>query len=424
MTASTDGFVAKLDLDGHLIWIQEIVGSGVDYVRGIGYDSTDNIFIIGSNSLLSKIDSITIPNGVFIAKIGSNGNLNWVKNVSGQGDYPGSIAFNPSELKVGNNSFYISGGTSNDTLLMDSVLFANPNRFGTLIAKFSLAGNLEWAKITGYAFSVSFGYSMALDDYENLYFTSTFSDSAIFDSLTIYSTFGALGDNCLIKFDKGGNFKWVSQINCTSLAEGYGVAVTNKGDVYVSGKMRGSAQFGGVIISSTNGIPSLNNYDGFLAAYDTNGNCLGVDHFGYAEGVNLMIDNSNNPIVSGRFYNTVNIGSNAFTAMGTNGGPDAFIAKHDAITGIPDPRRITNNQLFIHANPNEGRCNITVPDEFVHEKNLVLSIYNSSGKLIQQKKLEMNEGKIKLSLEAEAKGLYNAVLSNGLKSYSGKIVFE
>jgi hypothetical protein len=65
-----------------------------------------------------------------------------------------------------------------------------------------------------------------------------------------------------------------------------------------------------------------------------------------------------------------------------------------------------------------------VPDEFLHEKNLVLSIFDNTDKLIQQKTLEMNEGKIKVSLEAEAKGIYNVTLSNGKKSYGGKIVFE
>jgi hypothetical protein len=34
----------------------------------------------------------------------------------------------------------------------------------------------------------------------------------------------------------------------------------------------------------------------------------------------------------------------------------------------------------------------------------------------------MIEGKIKLNLEAEAKGVYNVTLSNGKKSYNGKIV--
>ena len=85
---------------------------------------------------------------------------------------------------------------------------------------------------------------------------------------------------------------------------------------------------------------------------------------------------------------------------------------------------MTNNQLIIYANPTTGKCNINVPDEFLNEPNLTLSIFDNSGKLIQQQKLEMIENKIKLDLDAEAKGIYTALLSNGKKSYSGKIVFE
>ncbi len=83
-----------------------------------------------------------------------------------------------------------------------------------------------------------------------------------------------------------------------------------------------------------------------------------------------------------------------------------------------------NNNLIVSPNPTTNKCNVTVPDEFLHEKNLVLSIYDNTGKLIQQKTLQMNDGKIKLDLEAEAKGIYNVVLSSKKKSYSGKIVFE
>ena len=54
----------------------------------------------------------------------------------------------------------------------------------------------------------------------------------------------------------------------------------------------------------------------------------------------------------------------------------------------------------------------------------MLSIFDNTGKLIQQNNLNINDGTIKLSLEAEAKGIYNVSLSNGKSSYSGKIVFE
>ena len=85
---------------------------------------------------------------------------------------------------------------------------------------------------------------------------------------------------------------------------------------------------------------------------------------------------------------------------------------------------MANNQLVIYANPDDGKCTVTIPDEFLHEQNLTLSIYDNSGKLIQQKRLTLNEGKIKLSLEEQTKGIYNVTLSNGRKNYNGKIVFE
>src|SRR6185295_4815867 len=110
------------------------------------------------------------------------------------------------------------------------------------------------------------------------------------------------------------------------------------------------------------------------------------------------------------FVNTVNIGS---TSLTSHGNLDMFFAKTDAITGIGGEGRASQNQLIIYANPSKGTCNITVPDDFLHEKNLTLSIYDNTGKLIQQKKLEMNDGKIKLNLEAEAKGIYNVSLNNG-----------
>jgi hypothetical protein len=100
-----------------------------------------------------------------------------------------------------------------------------------------------------------------------------------------------------------------------------------------------------------------------------------------------------------------------------------FFAKSDAIVGIGEGR-VSNSQLLIFANPNAGKCNITVPDDFLHEKNLTLQIFNSSGQLLQQQSLDMDGDKIKLNLEAEARGVYSFILSNNKKSYSGKIVFE
>jgi hypothetical protein len=103
---------------------------------------------------------------------------------------------------------------------------------------------------------------------------------------------------------------------------------------------------------------------------------------------------------------------------------DIFVAKIDLTTSIPEYRIDGSNELFIYANPNLGKCTIDVPDDFLYENNLVLRIFDISGKLIRQTPLVTNQGRIQLSLEQEAKGIYTATLSNSEKTYHGRIVFE
>ncbi|MBL0342678.1 MAG: T9SS type A sorting domain-containing protein [Bacteroidetes bacterium] len=106
------------------------------------------------------------------------------------------------------------------------------------------------------------------------------------------------------------------------------------------------------------------------------------------------------------------------------GGRDVFLAKSDAITGLEEPERIISNQLLIYANPNAGKCNITVPEEFVNESYLELTIFDNSGRTVQKKILEMNDGTIKVNLESQTSGVYSITLGNGKKVYGGKMVVE
>jgi hypothetical protein len=105
-------------------------------------------------------------------------------------------------------------------------------------------------------------------------------------------------------------------------------------------------------------------------------------------------------------------------------GQTLYVTNLNWHTGIWEIYDNSKKQINIYPNPNEGKCDITVPNDFLQEKNLVLSIYDNTGRLIQQTKVEMNEDKIKLNLEAEAKGIYQVTLSDKTKTYSGKIIFE
>ena len=85
---------------------------------------------------------------------------------------------------------------------------------------------------------------------------------------------------------------------------------------------------------------------------------------------------------------------------------------------------ITNYELRVYPNPATGACSITLPDEFLYESALTLSVYDASGKLVQQIAMD-NSGEIpQLKMGLEAKGVYVVVVSNGRKEYKGKVVFN
>ena len=213
-----------------------------------------------------------------------------------------------------------------------------------------------------------------------------------------------------------GNLLWARQCNSTSSAGGNGISSDDIGNCFLTGRFNGIADFGSDTLISEAGK------DMFLARYNPSGDCMGAVHFGYAEGNSVGQDLEGNPYVVGQFSGTVNIGEFIFTKTGFV--DDIFIAKCEKITGIYDKKFSKNNQLLIYANPNEGMCSITIPEDLKHEQYLSLFIYNTQGKLIQKALIEIEGERISLNISAEAAGMYNVILSNGKKNYTGKIIFK
>ena len=406
-----EAIFGKANLNGDILWYHTITGNGSQSGNTIDFDGAGNVYAIGTSNMAFNVGNDSLQAGVFFIKYDSNGNQQLIKTITN------SPASQWIDLHISNTNFYLSGSGGN-TMDIDTIHLVNTNMHGYLIAKFNLNGDVLWAKLTG---SINIGtlcLSSAIDLNENFYTITTIVDSAVFGGSTIYTT-GAR-DIAIVKYDSSGNFVWVRQadysISNSTIYGAYAITSDKLGDIYITGEFGGTAHFG------TNTITATTPRAMFIAKYTPNGDCVGVDYFGDAEGLAVAVDNTNNPIVSGTFINTVNIGTTSFTCNNTY---DAFVAKHDAITGINNQQKMaSNNQLLIYANPNSGKCNITVPTDLLHQNNLVLSIYNSQGKIIQQQTVTTSQQKIKINIESEASGIYNAVLSNGNKSYSGKIVFE
>jgi hypothetical protein len=406
-------FTLKMDLNGEIVWARAAGGEGEDQAMDLVTDEQGNVYISGTNQNPATFTDTTIARGGFLAKYDSNGNLVWAKNISRYQP----IVFSespPQTLSYGNQQLFVNGIAFNDTIVIDTITIINTHgSLSTYLASFSPQGQVEWIRLAGQS-EVWCGYQMPTDKNGSLYITGLFKDIGIFGDDTIRNNIA--DDDCfLAKYSYSGNLIWVRQLFSTSLAYGLGLATDNGGNVYLSGYFKGSATFGETTLVSGSIA------DMFVTRFSPDGNCDGVRQYTEGRLQGILLDQNNNLFLTGGFYNELTIGSNTFISRGDG---DLFVAKCSEITGEEELKINPQNQLLIYANPNTGRCNITIPEEFANEKNLVLQIFDLQGKLIQQSKIEIVEGKIRLDIRAQAKGMYTAVLSNGKRSYTGKIVFE
>lgn len=403
---SSDAFLAKFDYNGNCIWLKKAGGNGQDSYSAINTASNGNIYWMGVLENPGSLDALNVSSGTFLAKLDSSGNVSWVRH-----EISGGRA---SWLKITNNDIFMSGITNNDTTIIDSITLTSTDNMDAFICKLDLNGNAIWAKRfigPGGDYSGKF----ELDINKNIYLVGGFNDSINIDGTILHNN--GKNDMFFGKFDSTGNVVWLEQSHANGTAGAFcgSIETDLEGNFYIAGTFTGNAIFDAFNINAST-IKDM-----FLARFNGNGNCIGVRHFGEAESGAIQVDNIGDILVSGIFSNTAIVGSTVLTSHGSS---DIYFAKSSAITGLGSAGRTANNNLLIYANPTAGKCNITVPDEFLHEQNLTLSIFDNAGKLIQQKTMQMNDGKIKLNLEAEAKGIYNVTLSNGTKSFSGKIVFE
>jgi len=404
-------FIAKFDLNGNCTWAKSAGGSGDDVFGPLTVASDGSIYVTGGTPNGGIIGTISVPQGNLIAKYDNNGNCIWAKITVG-------YSAGGTSIKTYNSDILILGFNAMDSFYVDTMQIQTNNYRGYFLARFDTTGSvLQVNTYIGGPSAIGNG-DMSLDENGNCYIIGNFKNGfATFNNNidTIHSSDST--HFFLAKYDANGNFKWVQQDSASLIAGGSSVFADTENNIYITGAFSGSARFGSFNVTASTSS------DMFVAKYNAAGVCIGVNTAGNAFGGTVTADVGGSCYVTGGFKESSNFGSTILTSLAGDN-YNIFTAKSNMITGISEVHKTANNNLLIYANPTTSRCNITVPDEFLNETNLTLSIFDNAGKLIQQQKLEMSENKIKLDLEAEAKGIYTAVLSNGKKSYTGKIVFE
>ena len=405
---NTDIFLAKMDLNGNFLWAKFYNGPGTERVSGIYVNDVGKIYLITQTSDSLSLGTFKIGPGGAIIQFDSLGNC-----ISADIKFSAPFFFNTNAVFmhfIGNDLLYY-GSFSSIPFQIDTCTLISNGDYDGFIAKADSTGKIIWINQFGNS-GIDYVQQLGTDYQKNIYITGGFEDSVSINGITLYNS----GPDVLIaKFDFSGNLIWSNQINASGNTNYSNELVSyGNGNFYHTGAFSGTAQFGAYNVSASNP------FDMFLAGYDSNGDCIGVRHFPNASGSNITVDSTGNIYCTGTFQNMININGNIFNALFGN---DIYLAKIDAFTGIEEAERM-NYELTIYANPSNGQCTIVIPDEFKNYKSLTLQIFDSMGRIIQQMDVDTNSDKIKMNLEASAKGIYQVILSNDKMSYHGKIVFE
>ena len=412
---SSDVFVARLDLDGNIIWAKQLGGTGEDLATAMVVDKNGAVYLSFLLPAGGQIDSLQIIPGVYFVKLDPNSHLIWAErkfNINTTIDGYDAIVLG---LAISDNHLFGIGYCSIDSFNVDSVKVLTSLHPGQniLCCMDTNHATVRWMKTFGS--SNPLAMNLSTDSFKNNFITGSIHNDAIFDDDTLHSSNGN-EELIIAKYDSMGHKQWVKQATSSVGAYGSCVALDNEGGAYFTGGIYGT------VTLDTFSVNTSVNGDLFIARYNSNGNCLGFRQVADGNGSSMLVSDDNKIYINGKFSHSITFGST--TTLTSYGQSDVFLAKCDAITGVGEELRLANNQLLIYANPTKGICNVTIPDEFKHEHTLNLQVFDLGGKLLQESTLEMQGGEIKINLEQEAKGIYNINLSNRTKTYRGKVVFE
>ncbi len=189
------------------------------------------------------------------------------------------------------------------------------------VASYSSTGTHRWSRAAG---TNGVGSAITVDPSGNVYVTGYFFGSANFGGAALASGAGTAA--FVASFDSNGIHRWSLAGVSSDTAWGKAIATDTDGNVYLTGSIYGTANFGGTdLVSSGTDI--------FVASYTSGGahrwsrSDGGPDSTGDA----ISVDNAGNVYVAGHYTGTAHFGTTLVSA----GGSDAFVQR---LTDAGSPR--------------------------------------------------------------------------------------
>ncbi len=233
----------------------------------------------------------------------------WAKNFGGTG-YDGS-----TDVAVDNSGNIIATGYFDSTITFGSFQLTPFGGADIFVVKLNSDGNVIWARSAGGG-DFDRGYSVTVDDLDNIIVTGTFSGLALFSPFEVQTNGNA--DVFVAKYSPDGSVLWVTNYGAGGYEYGFGISTDNLNNILVTGA---SQNFGSVT------LPFLI----FVLKYNAQGiqqwaNTAG-GHNGNNTGYGVAANSNNEVFIVGCAADSVNFSGTPFFA---DPGGDVFIAKYSS----------------------------------------------------------------------------------------------
>jgi hypothetical protein len=308
---NSDVFVTKLDAAGALVYSTYLGGYGSEEGYGIAVDGDGNVYVTGytdSSSFPTRNAWQSSRKGstdAFLTKLNPGGNA--LVYSTYLGDNYDDAGYGIAVDSAGNA--YVAGESfSPDTL------------YNAFVAKFNNSGSQVYRTYLGGAGDDS-GFGIAVDKNGNAYVTgATKSTNFPVTANVLQTKFGGGSDAFVAKLNNAGSVVYSTYLGGSLEDKGYGIAVDNSGNAYVTG----TTYSNDFPLKSPYQSSKKGNSDAFVAKLNTTGTALiystylgqGNDDEGYG----IALDRTGAAYITGWTASPVPDSPGIYTA-------DAYVAK-------------------------------------------------------------------------------------------------
>ncbi len=235
-----DIFVAKFDQDGAHLWSKRFGDANDNVAESVATDPFGYVIVAGDfygtvNFGGSDLVSAGFSD-IFVVKFDAAGAHQWSKRF---GDLPGQNAYG---VATDLDSDVIITGAFGGTVNFGGGDLTSAGGADIFVAKLNSEGVHKWSRRYGDAGNQT-GYSVTADASGNVVVTGYFWGTVNFGGSDLIS--GGLADIFVAKLDVDGLHQWSQGFGDGEPQAGYSVATDASGDVFATGDMGGTVDFGG-----------------------------------------------------------------------------------------------------------------------------------------------------------------------------------